>query len=254
MEECPQQAGAGVAHRPHAESRQNATNRKFHRCVSGCAGSDCARACAGFTLAGRSGPPGAKEQDQRAGEESPHQRRHFLGIVLRSRICFVRSGLDRLARRGPRHAERASKEEVEAEVVQYVVNTGYATDLTDDEVEYIGRDPFLIAYGFDNPERCIVTAEQSKPGKRRHNRQVPDVLSQSRSCLLRPVQDGSGTGFSDQLEMKLTLIVPSIPYGRSGLKDRRLDPWLPAEKARPRSEQPSLKYYPYAAPLHRRVG
>ncbi len=38
------------------------------------------------------------------------------------------------------------QENVNAVLVQRVVTGGYAPDLTDDEVEKIGRDPFLIAY------------------------------------------------------------------------------------------------------------
>jgi hypothetical protein len=37
-------------------------------------------------------------------------------------------------------------ETVDITLVQNVVNNGYAPDLTDVEVEAIGRDPFLIAY------------------------------------------------------------------------------------------------------------
>jgi|ERR1019366_985926 hypothetical protein len=67
-------------------------------------------------------------------------------------------------------------ERVEAALVQQVVTTGYAADLTDDEVEKIGRDPFLIAYGlFDRAERCVVTTEVSAPSKQRQNRKIPDV-------------------------------------------------------------------------------
>jgi hypothetical protein len=40
---------------------------------------------------------------------------------------------------------------VDAAVVQHVVAMGYAPDLTDDEVEKIARDPFLIAYAFQCP-------------------------------------------------------------------------------------------------------
>lgn len=65
-------------------------------------------------------------------------------------------------------------EQVNAELVQRITVEGYAADLTDDEVEQIGRDPFLIAYGLRGG-RCIVTAEVSKPKKQRQNRKVPDV-------------------------------------------------------------------------------
>jgi hypothetical protein len=61
------------------------------------------------------------------------------------------------------------------ELVRRVVEEGYGDDLADDEVEKIGRDPFLISYGLIDPERCIVTTEISKPSKTRHNRHVPNV-------------------------------------------------------------------------------
>ena len=69
-------------------------------------------------------------------------------------------------------------EAVDAALVQQVVTTGYAPDLTDDEVEKIGRDPFLIAYALANiAERCVVTTEVSRPSARRQNRKVPDVCA-----------------------------------------------------------------------------
>ena len=37
-------------------------------------------------------------------------------------------------------------EQVEPAAVQHVVNDGYASDLSDSEIEEIGRDPFLIAH------------------------------------------------------------------------------------------------------------
>lgn len=67
-------------------------------------------------------------------------------------------------------------EEAQVDLVSHVVDSGYAPDLTDVEVEKIGRDPFLIAYALHQSEkRCVVTTEVSKPGKRRANRKVPDV-------------------------------------------------------------------------------
>jgi hypothetical protein len=65
---------------------------------------------------------------------------------------------------------------VDGVLVQQVVSTGYAVDLTDDEVEKIGRDPFLIAYALANvPLRWVVTTEVSRPGAQRQNRKIPDV-------------------------------------------------------------------------------
>lgn len=67
------------------------------------------------------------------------------------------------------------QETVEIELVRQVVRKGYADDLTDDEIEEIGRDPFLIAYAMVNENRCVVTTEVSRPGKKRQNRKIPDV-------------------------------------------------------------------------------
>jgi len=91
---------------------------------------------------------------------------------------------------GPRHGDRLIEwisqddnyealllqETVDAVLVQRVVDVGYAPDLTDDEVEKIGRDPFLIAYALASPaDRCVITTEVSRPSKQRSNRMIPDV-------------------------------------------------------------------------------
>jgi len=69
-------------------------------------------------------------------------------------------------------------EQVQAELVAGVINEGYSSDLTDDEILQLGRDPFLIAYGLASPaDRCIVTTEASKPRKLRQNRRIPDVCN-----------------------------------------------------------------------------
>lgn len=68
-------------------------------------------------------------------------------------------------------------EGVDLAQVQRVVADGYAHDLTDDEIEQLGRDPFLVAYGAAAQARCVVTTEVSKPGKKRQNRKVPDVCN-----------------------------------------------------------------------------
>ena len=65
---------------------------------------------------------------------------------------------------------------VDVELVGRVTCEGYADELTDDEIEKIGRDPFLIAYALAAPQRrCVVTTEHSRPSRRRANRHVPDV-------------------------------------------------------------------------------
>lgn len=67
-------------------------------------------------------------------------------------------------------------EEVDAGLVRTTLSDGYAADLTDQEMEALGRDPFLISYALVDVEgRCVVTAEVSKPRKQRQNRHIPDV-------------------------------------------------------------------------------
>ena len=62
-------------------------------------------------------------------------------------------------------------EEADVSLVSRVMDQGYASDLSDDEVEKVGRDPFLIAYALARPrDRCVVTTERSKPSRQRANR------------------------------------------------------------------------------------
>lgn len=68
-------------------------------------------------------------------------------------------------------------EEVSVELLQEVIAEGYADDLSDVELDTIGRDPFLIAYARAKTKRVIVTTEGSKPKRRRANRHVPDVAN-----------------------------------------------------------------------------
>ena len=66
--------------------------------------------------------------------------------------------------------------DAEPAFVSQVVEEGYAPDLTDDELEKVGRDPFLIACALSDPTfHCVVTTEVTKPGRRRANRHIPDV-------------------------------------------------------------------------------
>lgn len=69
-------------------------------------------------------------------------------------------------------------EAVDVDLVRVVTEQGYAADLTDDEVEKLGRDPFLIAYALvDIENRTVVTTEVSSTRKQRANRRVPDVCN-----------------------------------------------------------------------------
>ncbi len=69
-------------------------------------------------------------------------------------------------------------EDVREALVTLVTEEGYAADLSDDEIEKIGRDPFLIAYALAVPDqRCVVSNESSRPSRIRANRHVPDVCA-----------------------------------------------------------------------------
>lgn len=66
-------------------------------------------------------------------------------------------------------------EAVNSDLVNTVVEQGYSSDLTDDQLEEIGRDPFLVAYAMSSADRWVVTREVSAPSKKRQNRKLPDV-------------------------------------------------------------------------------
>ena len=56
--------------------------------------------------------------------------------------------------------------ELEAGPVSRVVEDGYAPDLTEDELEKLKADPFIVAYGVELPGQVtVVTMERSKPKK-----------------------------------------------------------------------------------------
>ena len=86
-------------------------------------------------------------------------------------------------------------ESVDASLVQVVVSKGYAPDLTDDEIEEIGRDPFLIAYGMADSDRCVVTTEVSRPSKKRQHRKIPDVCNFFSVACCNPFQVNRALGF-----------------------------------------------------------
>ena len=68
------------------------------------------------------------------------------------------------------------KEDPDPDLIDRVVSTGYAPDLSDLEVHKVGRDPFLIAYALaKRDERWVITNEAAKPAKQRANRHIPDV-------------------------------------------------------------------------------
>ena len=86
-------------------------------------------------------------------------------------------------------------EVVRPDLVRQVVYEGYAKDLTDDEIEKLGRDPFLISYALAASERCIATTEVPKPSKQRQNRKIPDVCDALKVNWCGPFELNSRLGF-----------------------------------------------------------
>lgn len=93
----------------------------------------------------------------------------------------IKDGKDELAtwaKDGQIEAALLFGEEVDVTLVSKVTDEGYGPDLTDDDVEKMGRDPFLIAYAVAKVgQRCVVTTEVSKPRRLRANRHLPDVCN-----------------------------------------------------------------------------
>jgi hypothetical protein len=77
------------------------------------------------------------------------------------------------------------KEQSEMTYVAKVLYEGYTPKPSDDDIEKVGRDPFLIAHALrDINKRCVVTAEVSKPSRKGASRHIPDVCNSFgiRSC------------------------------------------------------------------------
>ena len=67
-------------------------------------------------------------------------------------------------------------EEADPILVQNVLSNGYAPDLAEDELQKIGRDPFIVGYALAWVSgTTVVTTEVSKPTRQRGNRRLPDV-------------------------------------------------------------------------------
>jgi hypothetical protein len=100
-------------------------------------------------------------------------------IEILEEIAKGRDELAVWARQAPVRTALLLGEHVEPNVVARVTDEGYASDLTDDEVVKIGRDPFLVAYALvSSRDRCVVTTEGSRPRAQRANRHLPDVCAQ----------------------------------------------------------------------------
>lgn len=81
-------------------------------------------------------------------------------------------------------------EEANPEAIAMVLAMGYGHNLNEDEVELLGRDPFLISYALaDPPNRTVVTFEVAAPNQRRGKRKIPD------GCAPFGIQCCNLTGF-----------------------------------------------------------
>lgn len=89
-------------------------------------------------------------------------------------------------------------DKVDPVLVQKVIAGGYADDLTDDQIEQIGRDPFLIAHALAAKGRCVVTVETSEPKKQRQNRKIPDVCKTMGQACCNPFTFNRELGFRTQ--------------------------------------------------------
>ena len=86
-------------------------------------------------------------------------------------------------------------EAIHPPLVQHVISQGYAADLTDDQLEQLVRDPFLIAYALSAADRCVVTVETSEPKKQRQNRKIPDVCKTLGVACCSPFEFNRKLGF-----------------------------------------------------------
>lgn len=77
-------------------------------------------------------------------------------------------------------------EDSDLDAVQMVLAC-YGDPLTEDDMITIGQDPFLIAAAVENVNRCVVTAEVSKPTRTGARRHVPDVFGDCGVIWISPV-------------------------------------------------------------------
>ena len=94
-------------------------------------------------------------------------------------------------------------DEADPSLVQSVITTGYANDLNDEEIEQLGRDPFLIAHAMADIDRCVVTVEVSQPRKQRQNKKIPDVCKAMSVQSCDPFTFSRNLGFSTDWKKKL---------------------------------------------------
>lgn len=67
------------------------------------------------------------------------------------------------------------EEDVDIALVRRVTIQGYAPDLTDIEIEIVGRDPFLVAHALADADNRMVVTGEVRSNKQRQNRPIPSV-------------------------------------------------------------------------------
>ena len=64
------------------------------------------------------------------------------------------------------------------DLVQTVLDHGYSSNLTEDQVSALRADPFIVAHALaDRAGRCVVSNENPKPTHQPHNRKIPDACA-----------------------------------------------------------------------------
>ena len=73
----------------------------------------------------------------------------------------------------------------------------YGNDPSEEDIETIGKDPFLVAAALVDPnDRLVVTAEVSKPGRQGANRHIPDICDDIGVQWCSPVEFLNALNFS----------------------------------------------------------
>ncbi len=81
-------------------------------------------------------------------------------------------------------------EKVDPGLVQKVIAEGYAPDLTDDEIEQVGRDPFLIAYRRVGAEEATPEPQGSRRMQGDGGQLLQPLRVQPRPWISHAVEDG----------------------------------------------------------------
>lgn len=87
------------------------------------------------------------------------------------------------------------EENINNELLQIVISEGYGPNLTEGNLETMGKDPYLIAYAMVNrTQRTVVTGEK-KTNRQRQNRKIPNVCEDLGSRCIDQFQFGKELDF-----------------------------------------------------------